>query len=448
MPVVTWDRNPPVNYKSRFWYLPDIGRTPITSEGAYHFNNETVTSYRSGKRYSDVADEEELLARAEGGVGVEAYRRIFKAISEQNDKSSGDTGHSFYSYKETIVHSHMDEQFGIPAGSTGSGTPVIHFYRGPLTIRMDSAAYPVLTDLSTSDISRYGRLAINRTAPTQQLANLAQLLAELKQRLPELIGLQTYRNGPSRKSLGGEYLNVEFGLKPLISDVQKLAVSVARVSDIARQLRRDSGKITRRHRVLENSSYSTDVTFKTAAPNMIAHPSFGQYTLSEFLESWGPVQSFDTHSSKVSFAGGFTYHSAEADLFLGKLGMYEQRANILLGTRITPELLWELTPWSWLIDWFSDAGVFFSNLSLLHSDNLVLRYGYIMNQSTAVRTQFQHVTTRSGKTYMLQSTATRKSKRRTKASPYGFDVSLESLSPRQWSILGALGMTRSSRSVR
>jgi hypothetical protein len=127
-----------------------------------------------------------------------------------------------------------------------------------------------------------------------------------------------------------------------------------------------------------------------------------------------------------------------------------RQVNFLLGTEITLDTIWQLTPWSWLFDWFGNVGDILTNASYIGSDGLVLRYGYLMNHVKIV--QKYHMpsgaTFRGGaKTGPIYNTLTFESKERTRATPYGFGSSLSSLSEKQWAILGALGLTRAPKTL-
>jgi hypothetical protein len=126
---------------------------------------------------------------------------------------------------------------------------------------------------------------------------------------------------------------------------------------------------------------------------------------------------------------------------------YIARATELLGLELTPAVLWELAPWTWLLDWVSNLGSLASNISLLDWSNVLLDYAYL---TFVVKTTSQ--ITWKGPTqwsslasvshgYISQS-YTSEEKIREQASPYGFSVSWDGLSPFQLSILAALGMSR------
>ena len=124
----------------------------------------------------------------------------------------------------------------------------------------------------------------------------------------------------------------------------------------------------------------------------------------------------------------------------------------LFGLNPTPSLLWEVLPWSWLIDWFSNVGDVVSNMSSNAVDNLVAHYAYVMRTQTVQTTYTAYYKCDTGTTGAYKCsggegtcTATKLTvtKSRAKATPYGFGVSFGGLSAYQVSILGALGMSRS-----
>jgi hypothetical protein len=132
--------------------------------------------------------------------------------------------------------------------------------------------------------------------------------------------------------------------------------------------------------------------------------------------------------------------------------MREARSRIraVLRSDIDPETLWNLTPWSWAVDWFSSAGDVIHNLNAWSKYGLVLRYGYVMEHTLNETTYTRRMSTPLlvGQ-YPSDSTCSAsfctETKKRYRANPFGFGVSWEGLNPTQISILGALGITKSSK---
>lgn len=154
---------------------------------------------------------------------------------------------------------------------------------------------------------------------------------------------------------------------------------------------------------------------------------------------------------KVWFSGAYTYTVGDKDIFLGRFGEYEQKANLLLGSRITPETVWNIAPWSWLADWHGNIGDNIANATALATDGLVIRYGYLMVHSIVRHTytltgprERNNPGSRVG--YSIEFVT--ETKERVRASPFGFGSDPASFTSRQWAILASLGMTRGDKALR
>jgi len=139
----------------------------------------------------------------------------------------------------------------------------------------------------------------------------------------------------------------------------------------------------------------------------------------------------------------------EGDSLFDKFVRYEQYAQKLLGTRITPSVLYETTPWTWLLDWFADFGALINTASALQYDGSLMRYGYLMRHTrvddvyTAGDFRFY-----GGGPGLVSNILSSERKERLQASPFGFGISIGSLNARQIAILGALGLMGAPGRVR
>jgi hypothetical protein len=113
----------------------------------------------------------------------------------------------------------------------------------------------------------------------------------------------------------------------------------------------------------------------------------------------------------------------------------------LLGTRLTPEVLYNLTPWSWALDWIVDLGAVIGNISAFLADGLILQYGYIMQETVISDIYTLTGATCGNRPVQLYQTLGTIQKLRRKATPYGFGLNPNAFSDRQWAILAALGLT-------
>lgn len=109
------------------------------------------------------------------------------------------------------------------------------------------------------------------------------------------------------------------------------------------------------------------------------------------------------------------------------------------------DTLYQLTPWSWLVDYFSNLGDIVSNLNAFASEGLVMPFAYIMSQKdTVVRSSLEYEFW-NGSGWSKDTvfdTVFLTSKRRLPAHPFGFGISDSGLTGKQLSILVALGLSR------
>jgi len=148
------------------------------------------------------------------------------------------------------------------------------------------------------------------------------------------------------------------------------------------------------------------------------------------------------------FSGAFTYYLSPGKDLLGRMVRYEQLANKLLGSRLTPEVLWELAPWSWLVDWFVDIQTALRTATLLENDGLVVRYGYLMRTTARVNTvTVDRIRFKPKTLYNIAHSKHLLVKERARSTPFGFGLNPNTFSARQWAILGALGLTKAPKTL-
>lgn len=291
-----------------------------------------------------------------------------------------------------------------------------------------------------------GTTAIARTIPTNPVADVAVFLGELREGLPKIVGSQLIKTrGRKPSELGGEYLNVEFGWKPLIADLQKFADATRNSERYLQQLRRDSGRFVRRRYTFPTEQTSTTTVIPNGISNMVPDGA----RMSRMFDS--PELAVLTEVVKTTrdvwFSGCYTYYLDPGEQAMGQAARAVAEANKLYGVRLTPETLWNLAPWSWAIDWVTNAGDLIHNLVAFSNDGLVLRYGYIMEKSSHDITRtLTGLKPQSGSCpSTLSQTIRVERKRRLAASPYGFDVDWPDFTARQLGIVGALGITQGRR---
>lgn len=427
-------------------YVDGVWR-PYLDFSSVEFVQKT-TSYRT--KSSNLTPNEEFTAEAKEFSDV---RR--NAFTETNPRY--DNGHDFYTTKTSWKSSHPNWDFTWHRNGLRPSR-----MRGPLIVATDDNRYYGLTppgerDYISSFANEYGSKAISSTIPTKSPVSIATAFGELLEGFPAIIGLKALAN--DRKSfearMGNEYLNYTFGWVPLINDLRGIMTSVKDSSRILKQYHRDAGRQVRRRRSFEPIEKKTS----SVGWNNLQHPYtegvYGMWTRSDYgaitnVDHERKIHTDTTIKHRIWFSGAYSYALNTDKSLLAKFDRYEQEANRLLGTRITPETLWELAPWSWLADWAANIGNIVTNATLLGSDGLVLRYGYLMchTKETVVTSLPQGVIFGGhAATGPVFNTAVRETKQRIRATPYGFGLSASSFSAKQWAILGALGLTKSPRTL-
>jgi hypothetical protein len=307
---------------------------------------------------------------------------------------------------------------------------------------------PTSAESTKSQLEAYGTTAIARCKPTNAVADVATFLGELyREGLPKLVGSALWKDkSHAAQQLGGEYLNVEFGWKPVIADVKSIAHAVRHAETVLKQYERASGSLVRRRyafpvshtrtsKILPGSAviWQTDASFRT--PGRATQVVLETETL-----------------RRVWFSGAFTYHLPTGYSSRNALESIGAKASALLGTDLTPEVLWNLAPWSWAADWFSNTGDVISNLTDFATDGLVMKYGYVMEHCTTTNTYSNRVVGSPQSNQLKDSpivgstvVASVETKQRTAATPFGFGLDLSSLTTRQKAIISALGLSRQKR---
>lgn len=341
-------------------------------------------------------------------------------------------------YDENILANGADVHFSWDPDPTVESNVYTLANQWPWRDEFNSSHFPVEQPSSNDTLHALGTTAIARCAPTKPKADLSTFLGELREGLPHAIGLSATGEARARKArnAGDEYLNVEFGWKPLIRDVRAFANAYKRSSELLKAYHNGAGVlIKRRYR------FPTDLT--------IEEESLGTRYPLPHLHSWiythvGPQELTVERSRKVErwFSASFVYDVPRS----GDPFRYVNDVDYLLGVKLTPEVLWNLAPWSWAADWVANTGDLMSNLSSFATDSLVMHHAYMMEKITNVYTYRMNVPENFWRSHkaarQLSQTFTGVTKRRVGATPYGFGLNWDGFTPKQMGILASLGISR------
>lgn len=329
-----------------------------------------------------------------------------------------------------------------------------HMFRGGVYVYPDSSTLPPRNDAEAADL---GAACYRKFSPLKPVVSGGQFLYEIRDMGPKAImsQLKTFlklgRNlgfnslgrvsTHAAKNAADSYLAYQFGWKPFVKDVLDWLESVKKIDSQIARLRAENGKWLRKSGVLFKSASTSS---KSSVVGVSGNPVYPYYVYgTESRKTDTEVQ------RKCWFKGSFRYYIPE--LNDPKWGKFKA-ARILWGVDITPQLMWQVMPWSWLINWCVDIESLIHNLTSQVSDNLVSNGAWVMLKTTTKSTASYSVSTKvinqitgqTRRTYPLSASciSIQESKARAAASPFGFGVNLPELSAWRVSILSALGLSK------
>jgi hypothetical protein len=241
------------------------------------------------------------------------------------------------------------------------------------------------------------------------------------------------------RNAGSSYLNYSFGWSPMIRDLEKLCRSIKDFDKILGKYIAESGKLIKvsYHFPDEESiseSTQSSVYMSPALLSILNSPA-------------GTKTTFTKRKRRQWFEGAFSYYLPQ---HVGSgIGMYSALANKVLGSRITPETLWALAPWSWATGWFSNATDVIHNVSAFQDDGLTMMRGYMMEQSSIeVDETLRGISTITYGGVTLNRNRITISKQRRVVNPYSLGAFWDGLTSRQKATAVALGLAKTTTNPR
>lgn len=331
-----------------------------------------------------------------------------------------------------------------------------------------SSLYPDLTDLGSG--------AYARLRPKLSNAGLGQAIAEMRD-LPKMLsttsrGFSSIWNGirntfdttrgaaaasrfrlkgdvrrygrQAPKAASDQFLNQQFGWVPFLGDLMSVYDTYQNARKLKAQISRDNGSWIKRRRVDHKLESQQVVYHRTDHPGCqpYGYPFTTMYDATSFDYS---VTLLET--TEVWYEGQFKYYRPEFDWDSDKskgLIAALRREMAIYGADLDPVLVWKVTPWSWLADWFTNAGDAIQRAQDWATDQLVSKYFYLMHRRRRFFVLNARFKTIDGKQHSYFWFRSADIKRRMVAdSPFEFSLDGGDLSPRQLAILGALGISRS-----
>lgn len=337
-----------------------------------------------------------------------------------------DVGGPFLSIKRESRF-YRSDSFSYRPANLGSGDP---WYVGS----MIPAQEPPTPVDATLDLLAWVNTAYNRMKPTNPSIQGLNALYELKD-LPRMLEIRV----KDLRNIGRNHLEWNFGWMPLLRDI----VSVIRAQETAQQrlqwLIRNAGKpINREIELLDDTTTSGPTLAGTAGG--YTYPAFASANYTGYHRRY---HSTLVHK-KIWACGTYRFW-----LPPGPRSIDWDRDMLMriYGMRVTPSVVYNAVPWSWLVDWFIGLGEWIKILEPGIADRLAAERLYIMGTSISssrydIEVGFKPTSTSTPTTIRCHVTKSVVRKQRIRGNPFGLTAAPQSLTAMQLSILGALGLSR------
>lgn len=267
-----------------------------------------------------------------------------------------------------------------------------------------------------------------RTNPGRAEVSLPVFIGELRD-LPHMVksagDFLLKRRKNWFRSSAGQYLSWQFGWKPLMNDLRSIVTFQASVDARVKELERlySKGGLKRRMKLGTWGQASTSSVTMDSVLGTLVNARQSRFTQ---VERWGTVRWKPTVLPPSNSSDE----------------MRRQAVKAVFGLSIQAVDVWNLMPWSWLVDWCTNMGDFLE----AHANRIPAAPGPV-NIMTKRETSYVWTRTNPNWVDWPYSSADLVEKQRYVGSGV-MSATLGFLSPRQMSILGALAVTRAKGSHR
>lgn len=342
-----------------------------------------------------------------------------------------------------------------------------------------------INSLLFPELDAYGSQAWTKSRPrleqanafvfTAELRDLPRMLSNLKERAKALhhewwdakarthILKGDFDNNEvfmSPKVAADYFLEHSFGWVPFLSDLRKFYALYHGSAEVMKRITSQNSKPVRRKAtlvglpvVVAGEDGKPRIKFEPTVDDRLLQTGIGQLVepnlhanFFTFPPSWELRR---IERLKVSATGMFTFYRPEFDTGLNEYNsswFQIQRMLTIYGMRISPSNIYRATPWTWLIDWFTNVSDHFDWLTDVAVDSIAANYLYLNCRKETVWKFSQTLPFRDpGAKTLVWERKLWTNERKGANSPFGFSLSWENLTPRQLVILGALGITRGNK---
>lgn len=282
-------------------------------------------------------------------------------------------------------------------------------------------------------------------APTKEIAQIGETIVSLlRGDIPHIFSrIENLARNPTwsraGKTAGGEYLNTVFGWTPLIRDFENAIKVLTTVDHLI------YGTAYRRHRKVKwDTKFSTVQGGVPGTRSIYAPSGTSSVGAGTSLPEYQHIMKYDVFLSARLVP--IARPGLGANKFIDEAGEKLQQLGLWY-----PALGWDLLPYSWLIDWFTNLGASLNNAYTYGSQPGMISSDYIW--ATSRVQAITHLNFGLDGVWLSQSGGTQArysghprtvstAKTRFQANPFGFGLDLSGLNASQVAILAALGLAK------
>lgn len=364
---------------------------------AYHYKRSGITEntyYIPGSgspgKYTEYLGN--WVTAYEGGAQMASQLHIpeFTIDTINSSRPKGSNGGKFekfkfsidsrpFSRKQIVAYS---ENVFTPGPATRSRTLDELYVTGPSAVfDLDDQelVLQIERDLADDCFQKYHLPMLARCLPKSPKFGLFRSIGELrdfrsvfaKSNIRDLDDLINHpeklrRKALTMKDLPNSFLFGAFAVKPLINDIQALLALPAQVSAQFNKLRQRSGLPTS-----YRTKFKLDLPFDNPPPFNFLKDGLG----------YDDKYSTTAHRNaevRMAVNAIFEFPPIESPIFNSEL--YAR----LIGIEPSIKALYDLTPWTWLTDWFTGFGSYLNVIEQINTDPSLINYGYITYASKGV----------------------------------------------------------------
>jgi hypothetical protein len=251
------------------------------------------------------------------------------------------------------------------------------------------------------------------------------------------------------KRVADEFLNNQFGWVPFVNDIRQMADAVIFSDQYIRDLTAMNNQWMKRGAILEESEKSSHlkrVYSFGCEPGGFEIESLCKQMTVDGNACFGYYDVFARTITRAWAEGSFKFYLPEFDA--SSMPSYNSawstvnRHLDLYGLRLNPSTLYKATPWTWLVDWFTEVGKRIDDVNSVYFDGVVSKYLYVMHHMKREIVSSHYLNFWSGGLNVSWSRYLETKQRKASSSPFAFAPALPDLTARQFSILAALGLSK------